>query len=133
VGEQDKGTWIWLAVIAAVLMVRWQGCELPTVGPSTPPLIVMLYEADHGEPPAYAAGAANELRKAGREVRMIDDDPANGLDAVPAEVAPAIEPGRKIMGGTDGKGHALLALAGSRVLKAIALPPSKEAILEECK
>jgi hypothetical protein len=132
VGEQDKGTWIWLAVIAAVLMVRWQGCELPTVGPSTPPLIVMLYEADHGEPPAYAAGAANELRKQGRQARLIDDDPGNGLDAVPAEVAPAIEPGRKIMGGTDGKGFALVVLAGDRVLKAMALPPSKEAILEEC-
>jgi hypothetical protein len=122
-----------LAVAALLLAGGGKGCSLPTLPPSVPPLIVMLYEADHGEPPAYAAGAANELRKLGREVRMIDDDPANGLDAVPAEVAPAIEPGRKVMGGTDGKGHALVALAGSRVLKAIALPPSKEAILEECQ
>lgn len=34
-GEQDKGAWIWIAVIAAILLMRWQGCELtPGVDPS---------------------------------------------------------------------------------------------------
>jgi hypothetical protein len=116
----------------AILLVLWfllQGGG----GSGGSSLIVMLYEADHGGLPAYAAGAANDLREAGKEVRMLDDDPANGANAVPSEVAPAIEPGRKIMGGTDGKGYALVKLSGSTVKKAIALPASKEEILEACK
>lgn len=107
--------------------MAWEGW---TLGPSTPPLVVVLYEADNGEPPSYALGAINELRAAGRQARVIDDDPATGTNSVPAEVAPAIEPGRKIMGGTDGKEHALVLLNGQRVVKAIKLPDSKEAILE---
>ena len=120
--------------------VTWHGCKLPSVPgfpwpivSTKPTLIVLLYEADYGEPPAYAAGAVNELRKSGRIVRMMDDDPATGINTVPAEVAPAIELGRKIMGGTDGKGYALVLLSGPRVIKAIALPTSKEAILEACR
>lgn len=116
-------------LLLLVLYLMFQGGG----GSSGSSLIVMLYEADHGGLPAYAAGAANDLREAGKEVRMLDDDPANGLDAVPSEVAPAIEPGRKIMGGTDGKGYALVILSGSKVQKAIALPASKEEILEACK
>jgi hypothetical protein len=125
-----------LLVVLGGLLLLWGG-DLPgwpsIVGPSTPPLVVVLYEADYGEPPAYAAGAVNQLRKDGRQVRMIDDDPANGENAVPAEVAPAIEPGRKIMGGTDGKGFALVLLSGGKVSSAIALPNSTEAIVEAAK
>jgi hypothetical protein len=136
VGEQDKGTWIWLAVIAAVLMVRWQGCELPTVGPSTPPLIVMLYEAENGELPAYAIGAARELEAAGRDVNPVDDDTTNGLGETPVWLKPALEPGRKLMGGIDDKlqkSHALVLVSGEQVVKAVKLPESKEAILEAVK
>lgn len=130
-----------VAVFAALLWLGFYGGQIggcpvtPPVDPVDPAkqLIVVLYEADHGEPPAYAAGAVNELRKAKRNARMMDDDPATGMNSVPIEVAPAIEPGRKIMGGTDGKGHALVLLAGSTVVKAIALPASKEAILEACQ
>lgn len=111
-----------------------QRVSWPSVGPpAKSALIVILYESANGEPPAYAAGAANELRKAGREVRFEDDDVANGLNAVPTEVAAAIEPGRKIMGGTDGKGFALVLVSGGKVVKAIELPKSKEAIVEACK
>ena len=121
--------------VAGVLITALLAWLLVNGLPSWPEdiLIVVLYEADNGEPPAYAAGAANELRKAGRDVRLMDDDPATGLNTVPREVAPAIEPGRKIMGGTNGKGFALLLLSGSRVVKAGPLPGSKEAILEACK
>lgn len=116
------------------LPVSWPDISWPwPVSPSTPPLVVVLYEADNGEPPAYAAGAVNELRKGGRNARLMDDDPANGMNEVPVEVAPAIEPGRKIMGGTDGKGFALVLLDGPKVVNASPLPASKEAILEACR
>jgi hypothetical protein len=41
-----------------------------------------------------------------------------------------LEPGRKIMGGTDGKDFALVLLRGSSVVKAEKLPATKEAIVE---
>jgi hypothetical protein len=128
-----------VAVWASMGGLQYQGCTLPqfklpwSIIVSKPDLVVVLYESEHGEPPAYAAGAVNELRKAKLDARLSDDDPATGLDAVPAELAPAIEPGRKIIGGTDGKGHALVVLSGGKVLKAIELPKSKEAILEACQ
>jgi hypothetical protein len=131
VGE-DKGTWIWLAVVVAVLLLRGRGCELPPSVPTNPPLIVMLYEADHGELPDYATGAGHELVAAGREVRPIDDDDTNGLDETPAWLKPALEPGRKIMG-ADQLDDALILLDGETVIKAIKLPDSKEAILEAVK
>jgi hypothetical protein len=132
-----KGVWILVLTLAAAAWIGF-GAKLPNidwptpgpVAPTKPPLVVVLFESEHGEPPAYAAGAVNDLRKAGREARLMDDDPATGMDSVPAEVAPAIEPGRTIMGGTDGKGFALVLLDGSKVRKAMALPTSKEAILE---
>lgn len=124
--------WLFLSLIAVGAFVLASGGSVTPFDPK-PTLVAILYEADNGEPPAYAAGAVNKLRKAGRDARMIDDDPATGLNTVPAEIAPAIEPGRKIMGGTDGKGYALVTLSGPRVVKAIALPASEEAILEACQ
>ena len=97
-----------------------------TMVPVIPPLPVQ-------PTPASSNPVVAICGECGREVRMIDDDPANGENAVPAEVAPAIEPGRKIMGGSEGKGHALVLLSGGTVRKAIALPNSKEAILEAAK
>jgi hypothetical protein len=119
-----------LAALVIVLLLQGSGSMQGCGSSVKPTLVVVLYESQHGEPPAYAAGAINELREAGRDARMLDDDPATGLDSVPTEVAPAIEPGRKIMGGTDGKGHAMVLLNGVRVLKAIPLPASREAIVE---
>lgn len=92
-------------------------------------LIVMLYEGQHGELPDYAIGAMRELVKAGRDVRPVDDDVTNGLGETPAWLKPALEPGRRIMG-EDQQRDALVVLSGPRVVKAIELPASKEAILE---
>lgn len=121
-----------IGALAIVLLLL--GDRLPAIpwigAGGKPDAVVIMYEAEHGEPPAYAAGAVNALRAAGKQAWMIDDDPGDGENQLPDAVAPAIEPGRAVMGGTDGKGHALVVLAGQKVLKAIPLPPSKEAIVE---
>lgn len=122
-----------LMLLAAVALVLYgDRLALPWgwVVQAKPDAVVILYEADNGEPPAYAAGAVNELRASGKRVWMIDDDPGDGENQVPDAVAPAIEPGRAVMGGTNGKGHALVVLAGQKVLKAVPLPSSREAIVE---
>lgn len=118
-----------LALLVLLLGPKLPGCP---AGPSSPSLIVMLHEEDHGPLPPYALGAANELTAAGKEVRPVDDDLVTGLDEVPTWLKPALEPGRAIMG-SDQKGDALILLAGDRVLKAIKLPTTKEAILEAAK
>lgn len=109
----------------------------PTPGPSDPipqptpatSLIVIAYESEDGNLPPYAVGAVQQLRAAGREVRQIDDDVINGLDAVPAEVKPAIEPLRA-------KGlpaYAILDKPGGTVIKCEKLPETTDAILEAVK
>lgn len=130
-------------ILAMFLMMGGvKGCTLPTlpglpswtwvVAPK-PTLIVMLHEESHGPLSSDAKGAANELTAAGREVRMVDDDVTDGLGETPDWLKPALEPGRKVMGGTDGKEKALVVLAGERVVKAVKLPPTRPEILEACK
>lgn len=121
-----------------ILLAAWwllggaRGCELVSPAPATPPLIVMLYEADHGNLPSYAIGAANELTAAGREVRMVDDDVLDGTGEVPAWLKPALEPGRALMGSGQAD-DALVLLDGPRVVKAVKLPADKPGILEAVK
>jgi hypothetical protein len=125
-----------LAVAALLLAGGGKGCSFPTLAPSVPPLIVMLYESDNGELPAYAIGAVRELEAAGRDVNPVDDDTTNGMGETPKWLKPALEPGRKLMGGMDDKlqkEKALVLVRGEQVVKAIKLPASREAILEECK
>ena len=133
--------------VAVLLGVFWfasggvstGGCTLPAfpswpnIATSKPALIVMLHEASHGPLSIDAKGAANELTSAGRSVRMVDDDVTDGTNETPDWLKPALEPGRAIMGGTDGKEHAVILLSGERVVKAIKLPASKAEILEACK
>lgn len=124
-----------LLLLAAAVYVALSGGGLPfTIPgvPSTPPLIVLMYEADHGPLPPYALGAASELNAAGREVRLVDDDTLTGTGEVPAWLKPAIEPGRAIMGSGQ-LDDALIQLSGERVLKAVKLPADKAAILEAVK
>jgi hypothetical protein len=125
-----------LLLIGAAVWVALSGGGLPwpsvLPGPSTPPLVVLMYEADHGPLPSYALGAANELNAAGREVRLVDDDTLTGTGVVPAWLKPAIEPGRAIMGSGQ-LDDALIQLSGDRVLKAVKLPADKTAILEAVK
>lgn len=129
-----------LALLVAVSLLAVQ--SVPTIRAWLPSIvapaakdvpIVVVHESDQGGIPPYASGAVEELRKAGRTVYVIDDDVVTGLGTPPKPVAPAIEPGRKIMGGSEGKGQALVLLSGETVLKAIELPKSKEAILEACR
>lgn len=124
-----------LLLIAAAVVVALSGGGLPFAipgVPSTPPLIVLLYEADHGPLPDYAKGAANELNAAGREVRMADDDELTGDGQIPKWLKPALEPGRALMGSGQ-LDDALLLLSGDRVLKAVKLPADKAAIMEAVK
>lgn len=123
--------WLFLSLISLGAFVLASGGSI-TLDPK-PTLIVMLHESEHGPLPPYAIGAANELTAAGREVRMVDDDVTEGEGAVPAWLKPALEPGRAIMGGTDGKEKALVLLSGERVLKASKLPATRPEILEACK
>jgi hypothetical protein len=96
------------------------------------PLVVMLHESTNGPLPSYAVGAANELTAAGFEVRMVDDDVLDGTGETPDWLKPALEPGRKIMGGTDGKEHALVLVRGDKA-NAVKLPATREAIVEAVK
>jgi hypothetical protein len=114
------------------LPTTWTWPSWPVITPK-PTLVVMLHEATHGPLSSEAIGAANELTAAGREVRMIDDDVTDGLGEVPDWLKPALEPGRAVMGGTDGKEKALVLLSGDRVLKAIKLPATRPEIVSECK
>lgn len=134
--ESKDNTVFWVFVVLAIFL--FAGGRLPTVvrPPINPPLIIMLHEALHGPLPAYATGAARDLVAAGRDVRTPDDDEVTGTGEIPQWLKPALAPGRAILGGSEDsqqKDDALVLLAGERVLKAIKLPDSKEAILEACK
>lgn len=133
---KDLKTWeiVCLAAAFFLLFSGGKGCNLDLPWTTTPAdsLIVMLYESEHGPLPAYALGAANELRDAGREVRMTDDDVPTGTGEVPEWLKSALEPGRAIMGSSQ-QDDALVILSGQRVVKAIKLPASREAIVEACK
>ena len=132
--------WQWAVLILGLLLIFSDGKPGPTPGPEPGPapnpvktLILMLHESQHGNLPPYALGAMEELRAAGRDVRAPDDDDVDGLGQVPPWLRPALEPGRAIMGGTDGKDDALIVLDGERVVKAVKLPESKEAIIAAVK
>lgn len=126
-----------VAVLVGGLVFAPRGCSLPVVPwpvIATPgqPLVVLMYEADHGPLPAYAIGAANELSAAGIDVRPVDDDVVDGTGETPDWLKPAIEPGRSLMG-ADQKADALIVLRGGKVAKAVALPATREAIVEAAK
>lgn len=126
---------IWLLPIGLFVVNR--GCDVPAIPwpvIATPgqPLVVLMYEADHGPLPAYAIGAANELSAAGVDVRPVDDDVVDGTGETPDWLKPAIEPGRAVMG-ADQKADALIVLRGGKVAKAVALPATREAIVEAAK
>lgn len=121
-----------LGLCAWLIFAGPKGCTVPSIVPSKPSLIVMLYEAEKGPLPPYALGAANELNAAGFEVRPADDDELTGSGEVPAWLKPALEPGRAIMG-SEQNDDALIVLAGDRVLKAMKLPATKAEILEAVK
>lgn len=126
--------WLWLMLLGAGLLLLGGGWSLPViVAPPKPSLIVMMHESSHGPLPPHAIGAANDLTAAGREVRMVDDDVTDGLGETPDWLKPALEPGRAVMGGTDGQDDALVLLAGDKLVKALKLPATKEAIVEACK
>jgi hypothetical protein len=127
-------TFDWLlAAVVVWLLLQGSGAMQGCGASAKVTAVVMLYEADHGSLPPYAIGAANELSAAGAEVGMVDDDVLDGTGETPEWLIPALEPGRAIMGGTDGQDDALVLLAGERVIKAVKLPGTKEAILEACK
>lgn len=135
--KPKKVKWGGLILVAAALFIglsggQISGCPVNVLTPSVPPLIVMLYESEHGPLPDYARGAANELNATGREVRMADDDELTGPGEVPSWLKPALEPGRAIMGSGQ-LDDALILLSGERVLKAVKLPASKAEILEAAK
>lgn len=138
-----------MVVICSLLigLLVWQSgvVKLPTwvapvVAPDKPDatkaLVVMLYEADHGPLPPHAKEAAAELSAAGREVRMVEDDVLTGLGTVPLWLQPGIKEGRAAMGGQSDEqqtGDALVLIAGGKLLKAIPMPATKEAVMEACK
>lgn len=128
-----------LAMLGLALLVlfsgRIGGCTTPFNPPPAPgeTLIIMLYEAEHGQLPDYAVGAARDLVAAKIKVRPVDDDQLQGLGAVPVWLKPVLEEGRKIMGGSADNQQlddALIKLVGERMDVAIKLPATKEAILE---
>lgn len=119
----DRSSVVLIALLLGLSgWMYWQQHGNP-LAPAKPALVVIVHRSETALPP-YAMGAVNELRAAGRDVRIVDDEPANGLNAVPAAVAPAVTKAREV-------GHpALVLLDGERVVGAIKLPASKEAILE---
>lgn len=127
---------VWVGFILCVVLIfsDTKGCSV--IGPSSPPVIVMLHEAQHGPLSPEAMGAARELRDAGRDVKIADDDEVTGLGQTPAWLKPALEQGRAIMGGASDeqqKDDALVLLSGERVVKAIKMPPTRPEILEAVK
>lgn len=133
--SDGAATWIWVAVIV-VLLVSRGGCTPAVISPSTPSLIVMLHESQHGPLSPDALGAARELAESGREVRVADDDEVNGLGETPDWLKPALAKGREVMGGSDDasqKDDALILLNGEQLVKAIKLPATKAEIVEACK
>lgn len=144
--ERAKTT-AWLMIVVCALVLGFIGGQyierngLPSVFRPAPPavvvppvvapvlkdaLIVIVHNAKLGLP-EHAEKAVNDLRAAGRQVRLPDFETVNGLGEVPAEVKPAIEAAK-------GKSLPFLALlSGGKVLKAIPLPTTPEAIQEACK
>lgn len=134
-----------VAIAAALLWLAFYGntipgCPLPNViNPPPAPgetLVIMLYEAEHGQLPDYAVGAARELVKAKVQVKQIDDDVLDGLGAVPIWLQPVLEEGRKIMGGmsdAEQKDDALLKVVGGKAAVAMKMPATEAAILEAVK
>lgn len=119
-----------IVFLAAVLTLCVVGCPTPT--DPGPRLVILMHEADNGPLPAYALGAANELTAAGVEVRMVDDDVTDGAGETPDWLRPAIEPGRLVMGPSQ-QNDALVILSGAKLVKAVPLPATREAIVEAAK
>ena len=123
--------WEWGLLIVAALLL-FSGGPVTTPGPDESTIIVMLHESSLGNLPPHALGAARELTDTGYDVRTPDDDDLNGLNQIPRWLKPALGPGRAIMGPGQ-EDDALLKLRGDKVLLAIKLPESTEAILEAVK
>lgn len=105
------------------IRIGWPSLVAPVVRDA---LVVIVHDESIGLPD-YAEHAINQLRAAGRQVRLTGLNPQTGLGTVPKEIAPALAPGKAA--GVP----ALVLLQGDKVLKVIKLPATTEAILEACK
>lgn len=129
--DRTRATLTVLVLLALALALGGGG--LPSIVGK--PLVVMMYEANHGPLPQYAIGAARELADSGFEVRMVDDDVLAGDATTPKPLLAAIEQGRVIMGGASDeqqKDDALILVRGNSV-KGSKLPPTREEIVSAVK
>lgn len=135
---QSRTIYGWLVVLTLIVggqslapLVKWDG-KITIGWPSLvapvvrDALVVIVHDESIGLPD-YAEHAINQLRAAGRQVRLTGLNPQTGLGTVPKEIAPALAPGKAA--GVP----ALVLLQGDKVLKVIKLPATTEAILEACK
>lgn len=85
----------------------------------------IIYESGQSRVPLHADAAARELRKQGKQVRIVDADAETGTGEVPRELAKSIEAAKET--GLP----ALVLLSKGKVLRSVKLPATKEAILQE--
>lgn len=118
------------AMLAAALV--WQSGGVPSfrrpevVAPDASKALVVIVHDGDGVPDS-AEKAANDLRSSGRQVRIVPVFAKSGSGQPPAEVAPAIE-------SSKATGLPSLALLrGGKVVKAIKLPATTDAIMEAVK
>lgn len=117
----DKGTWIWIAIIAAVVFLRF-GSDLPSV--SKADAATYVYEKDDGGVPAAVMSGLNKLNTERKILATVfEQDTTNGDGKTPAQYVVPLEAAKK-----NGL-PSLVATAGARVLKVTKDPRTEEAVI----
>lgn len=117
--QQDKGTWLWVAIIGVILLVKWSG----GISPEKVTAVTYVHDEKAAIPSGVLA-AINELNTRGIIASNYPDDATDNEDKVPDQYKVTL-PAAKAIGIPS-----LVVQAGDRVLRTVKAPTTKQQVLE---
>jgi hypothetical protein len=124
--EQDKGAWVWIALIVLLFFMRTKGCDNP-LAPAKITAATYVYEQRNGAVPNAVLDAIDQLNKLGIEADSVDVDTVDGEGQVPDQYKVPFQ------AATELGLPAMIFTAGDAVVKGIKDPKTTEAVLEVVK
>jgi hypothetical protein len=120
VEKPDKGTWIWLAVVGVILLLRWQGGALTTIiAPAKVTAVTYVHEQRAGDIPPAIKAALSKLNERSILATTFDKDTLDKQGGETPEQYKIALAAAKVL-------PSLVVQAGPRVLNVVEKPTAEQ-------